>query len=736
MSLRSPVILALALVQALAGLNGQSPLRVARATQPAFAATDEFAGISEFGGALVGVARSYRVTFGDRGIVFQPALGRHAPQAASWRATFTAARRGERELLRTAAAAPVRSHDRRHVEYAWPGIVERYEARADGLEQSFVFAHRPAGSGDLVVQLRIETALPAAADAFRWCNARGGGVELGAVTGIDAGGRRCAGTMRHIDAGVELSLPAAFVDAATYPLVLDPLIGTATEAYAGLDCDFPDVAYDAYTQSYCVVWTQFLGGGQTGVVGSVFTATPLGLAYAFAVNQNGDEDSIRVCNIAGTGLFAMFWVNRSGNQSSISGLAFEPTQAQATQVFQVSAPGQVEQPVVSGEATLLDDDCLLAWLDGTYGLIGCSVAIDQQLQVSATPIVQVAGNATEPAFSKQGGTTGLHLLTWVDRPLGSPGWIRAQVVDHDMNLVGPAAWIQNTAQNTGWPATDGDGFRFLVAWEQQEALNPAATDVRGRIVTVGSAGITTLGGDLDLVTYPGDLDIAPDVALLGDKFGLVFTGQNPNSPFHDDCYFKAIAADGSTIGDELRLDVTPGTDYAYEHAPRLIGQRDGDPGTGSDDGLVVFADQSLSTADSDVGLQAVAAMGAGGAVVDRGGGCGPGGLAVGSGPFALGNTQFRCELFGAQPLAIPFLLYALPAPPQSCGSCTYVQPLSALFVANTAGHAAATLVLPGNPGFVGTTIDFQFVSFNVAYVGCPGGPGVAASNIVRAALDY
>jgi hypothetical protein len=44
--------------------------------------------------------------------------------------------------------------------------------------------------------------------------------------------------------------------------------------------------------------------------------------------------------------------------------------------------------------------------------------------------------------------------------------------------------------------------------------------------------------------------------------------------------------------------------------------------------------------------------------------------------------------------------------------------------------------VPGGPGLVGVAIEFQFATFNVNYVGCPLAPGLAASNIVRATLDY
>jgi len=728
------------LVQVLAAdLSAQSAAtqRTPRNAPPALLAS-EFAGVMAIDGALLGCARRYRATFGDRDVEYLPALGKDAPRAEPWRVQFVAMVRSGEVLLDATAAQPTRSSDRTTVRYQWPGVVERYETRAGGLKQSFVLTAPPRGRGDLVVQLAVETTLPrAAGDRLAWQNERGGGVVLGEVVGIDAAGQRRHGAARYTDAGFELSLPGPFVDGATYPLELDPLISTAVEALASADCDFPDVAFDSFTGAYCVAWTQFFGGGTTGITASVWLASTLGFGYAFAINQTGDEDSVRVGTIAGTGLFVLVWVNYQGTTSSISGLAFEPSQAVATNVFTIDGPGDVWWPVISSEATVYDDDCLVAWLDGTYGLLGCTIAIDQNLQASASPIVQIAGgNVTEPAISKQGGNPGVHVITWADRPPGLPGWVRAQVVDNDMNLIGTGVWIQNTPQDAGWPALDGDGFKFLVVWEEQEVANPSSADIRGRLITVGPNGINSLGNVTDLVAWPGELDYSADVALLGDKFGICYMGQSPGPAYGDDVFFKAIAANGTPIGDELRLELTPGTDYRYEHTPRLIGRRDGDPDTSADDGLCVFADQSVTTADSNVGLQRVESMGPGGTIVDLGGGCGPGGLAVAPGPYAFGNSTFAFELYGTAPLAVPFLMIGLPAPHLQCGVCSAIQSVISWFVPNTAGTATTTFPAPTDPSYLGFQIEFQFVTFNVNYVGCPLLPGVAASNIVRATLAY
>ncbi|MCK5942539.1 MAG: hypothetical protein KAI24_11250 [Planctomycetes bacterium] len=692
-------------------------------------------GVCEVDGVVTGVARGYRVTFGARGATYRPALGKRAPRAHAFGLELHDVARGPTIALRADRHSPTVTHTRTTASYAWPEVVEHYETRRDALKHGFTFAQPPAGRGDLTVTLDLTTELVPDADLHRWLDDDGFGVSLGEVVGIDASGRRCAGSKRLVDDRLELRLPASFVDTARYPLVLDPLIGTVTQGFAGTDNDFPDVAYDAGSDTWCVVWTQFLGGGQTGVVGSVWLASPLGFGYAFAIN-GGDADGIRVTNIAGLGVFVLVWVEYTQNGNYIQGLALEPVQGQASNVFPIDGPYDVGSPVVSGEATVLDDDCLVAWLDSSLGLLGTSVTIDAQLQATVAPFVQIAtGDVYEPAISKQGGSIGHHVITWTHRPLGLPGAIRAQVVDHDMNLLGPAAWIRNAPQNAGWPAVDGDGLRFFVAWEEQEVLSPATTDVRGKLITVGAAGITSVGGELDLAAVPGQIDYAADVALLGDRFGLAFMRADPNAIFDDDSFALVLDPAGAPVGAELPLDLTPGLNYTYEHAPRLIGRRAGDPATASDDGLIVFADQdTAATYDSDVGLQGIEAMGPGGAIVDLGGGCGPGGLAASGGPFALGNGAAPLELFGAQPLAVPFVLVGTAGARVSCGVCDFVDPSNAWFVPNTAGTAATSIAIPGTPALVGFAFDFQFVSLNVLYVGCPALPGVAASNIVRATL--
>lgn len=689
------------------------------------------------GDRVVATGRDWRATASRGGVEFRPALGRNA-EALPVQFTFVGCGLGEPRP----AAQALPALRERTIGFARGHVTERYEVRPEGLELSVVLAERPAGNGDLVVRFQVTAAVAAqqAADgALLWRRPGSGGVRMGRVAGFDARGRTCAGSL-HSDGGcIELRLPQAFVDAAAWPVTVDPLISTSVEALPNQDCDFPDAAYDVYTDTYCVVFTLYFGSNQSGVVGSVHRRSDLGRLYAFQVNQTGNQDQIRVACIGGSAVFLLVWVNVRNNAAEVSGLGLDPGQATATQVFQIAGPGALSAPAVSGEATTAGTSAVVIWKDAAAGIVGSTVDVDLSLAVSLGPFVLIGGgaNAVEPCISKQGGAPGRHVIAWVDRPPGLPGRVRAQVVDYSLALLGPAVWIRNVPENAAHPAVDGDGSVFLVAWDEQEVLHPSATDVRGRLLTVAATGITTQGPTLDLAVYPSFVDGFPDVAMLGDKFGAVYQSGLPTALYQDDVYFRTFARNGTPIGSEFHVELTTGSQYIYEHGPRLIGCRDGDAGTTADDGLLVFADQNVQTIDSNVGLQAVASMGNGGAISDQGGGCGPAGLAVVTGPSALGNQDFRIELFAAPVLAVPFLSIGIaPAPPLVCGVCTLTNPLSTEFVPSAAGTAARVLPLPGSANLLGLTVEFQWLLFNVAYVGCPLAPGLAASNRVRATLDY
>ncbi len=135
---------------------------------------------------------------------------------------------GETELC---TAEPVgRQASQTRYEYTLGDVIEAYDVRLEGLEQTFLLPDRPEGSGDLVIRGRVHSALNAAAteaahQSLAFFDAKERQIlSYGAATAVDARGRRQPMTTEFVDGAITLRLDAAWLETACYPLVVDPLI--------------------------------------------------------------------------------------------------------------------------------------------------------------------------------------------------------------------------------------------------------------------------------------------------------------------------------------------------------------------------------------------------------------------------------------------------------------------------------------------------------------------------------
>jgi hypothetical protein len=133
--------------------------------------------------------------------------------------------------------------------------VERLENTAEGLEQSFRFAARPAGQGAVTVRVPVSGMRYAGTTAggLHFAGAGGLGARYGAAVWIDARGARTPIAVAHEAASLVLTVPAALVEQSAYPAVLDPTLG-------------PEIGVDnpiyAAAQGDQVVQAVSYGGGQ------------------------------------------------------------------------------------------------------------------------------------------------------------------------------------------------------------------------------------------------------------------------------------------------------------------------------------------------------------------------------------------------------------------------------------------------------------------------------------------
>jgi large repetitive protein len=137
---------------------------------------------------------------------------------------------------------------------------ETLRGEPGGLEQSWLFAHEPPGTGDLQVKLRT-SGMPFVGQTEGGAHFRpksgSTGVRYGGATWIDAVGKRTRLDMRVARGELTLTVPAVVLAASAYPATLDPLISPEME----LDEPVPTIAHAAHVnQVVCgaaqcaVVW--------------------------------------------------------------------------------------------------------------------------------------------------------------------------------------------------------------------------------------------------------------------------------------------------------------------------------------------------------------------------------------------------------------------------------------------------------------------------------------------------
>ena len=116
------------------------------------------------------------------------------------------------------------------------GLTERVRVGRDNLEWDIVLDAAPPGAGDLLLDaelLGLDAAPRPAADGRAWRLTVGGSaLRMGELVVIDATGKELHRALPRIDGTrVGLVVPAQVLAEATYPLVVDPVVGPGACSY-------------------------------------------------------------------------------------------------------------------------------------------------------------------------------------------------------------------------------------------------------------------------------------------------------------------------------------------------------------------------------------------------------------------------------------------------------------------------------------------------------------------------
>jgi len=646
------------------------------------------AGLHEVDGQLWGAGDGFKVHFRPEGFAFTPALGERAPRNYPLAFELLSIGRGATPSPLTAA---VPRHGGLRVEYDRGAAIERYDVAVDRLEQSFVFGVPPSGSGDLVVRGRLTTDLEVVqdGDGLRFTLPGVGGFTMGGVVGIDARGERVRGRVCYASGILELSLPAAFVDGAALPFVLDPPFGNAfvISGTGGADDRAPSIAYDATNDVFLVVWERVFSATDHDVyahrvnrsaqpVGTMlFVETTTQLAIepqvancnardAFVVVYTRNEDILARAVSASTGLMGGTAVIAGGTAAQIFGcVAGDSINSQVLCVWHST----VSTPLFS------------------RGILAASVAIDANLTLTPNTTRSVASGTLigRPRVSKSDRGRGRHAVVYPQGTSNGDANPVLRIVDGNGVVLSSALVLSTHAANQTVPEVDGDGTNWLAVWQTAIARNV----IEGTSVSFDAASRQLVQN-------------APPIAMAS---GLFEDCINPRAIWIADSgvvgYSRQVAQQPPTVAAAQALSVDPFacTSCEGEFFAGLTTRLEGPPagcavqafgGTGED--VMLAWEQALAN-NGDIIVRRWRTID--GDATSLGGQCGRGGSNHATCARSP-NNQFAHRLRDALPAAPAVFVFSASQASFPCGSCDLIPGLAGAILVPGATDGSGEAILP------------------------------------------
>ena len=700
-------------------------------------------GLTDGNEGIIAAGPEWRARFEDGEVEVTPALGRDAdhswPLTFSYEGVFVGG-----VAIDTVHGATAPAVENEQVVYHHSELVqERYGVRAEGIEQSFLVHALPTRDGELVVRGRLATELtplPTAAGGLFFAR-HGlvdlGGVRVGAVTGIDASGSSVSGTVRTVDGALELVLPAEFVAQAELPILVDPLIGGEfVISNVSSDTQQPDVAYEASSDNYLAVWEIAFSSTDVNVRGRLIDSAGAFVGGIMALATADMTIQPHVASVDSADRFLLVYQRGPSifGPWEVHAKAIDPVTGAGSN-FVAVGKGDGEShvnPDVAGQATLASNDAVVVWERQDGGIHAQRVFVPSSgtpsLTGSSVPMT-LSTEAHKPAITQSGGDAARFLVVWQNFfPTPEPGDHDISMSLYDINL-SLLAFISlvSIGIDEEDAAVDGDGTNFLLAYETQDVTTFGFNDIHTRLIRWNGSSLEIDSAKVLAADTQDEVD--PCVAWAGSEFAVAW--ENRDGPFLNSTVNLAWV-DGSS--GEM-VDPTESVFGAGFHAgiPAIAARYSGDaqpPGANGDGALLVFERGEVSLPfDSDIVAQRVEAIGAGGGVVDLGGGCGNGGSVLVLSPVAIGNPDFIISLINADPTSTVALLnLAPPGPVTACGSCSFLLPGTLLAQFPIGGGASQPLPIPNQASLLGGVLEAQWAVLPTGSSPCPLFSSVALSN--------
>ncbi len=202
---------------------------------------------------LWALARGWKAQFRTDGTTFTPFFGSDAPRSAPITFALQSATAGERILAVTGSDVSRIGND---VRIERGEVDEGYTARPEALEQLFFVDERLDADLRLAIGVTGDYTLSQDKDGIRFENELGS-VRYGRARAIDASGNTVDVEEHLVDGGIELIVPGTWLARASYPVTVDPLIGSYhLSTTAGAHVVANDIAFDGLAGVQAVVYSR------------------------------------------------------------------------------------------------------------------------------------------------------------------------------------------------------------------------------------------------------------------------------------------------------------------------------------------------------------------------------------------------------------------------------------------------------------------------------------------------
>ncbi|UQA64072.1 MYXO-CTERM sorting domain-containing protein [Polyangium aurulentum] len=432
-------------------------------------------------------------------------------------------------------------------------VEEHLENREDGVEQSYDFSARPAGSGDLVVRVRVSGAGFAGRTSgghhFK-ASATGLGLRYGEATWVDA-----RGTRTPVDVGwsgetseLLLRVPGSVVDAASYPAVLDPIVSPEIDLDKPVygpaigRQEMPAVAHDG--KNFLVVWESYdeLGfsssvrGALVGEAGALLD--PQGFEIEPAGGSYHHEPVV-----AWTGTtYVVAWETELGGISTwdIAGIALSPLGVPLGPSKAISQAGNTQRhPAIAaggGQALVVWEDLRNGTSNDIYGArVAANGAV---LDASGLQIGAATNEQNRPAVAFDGTSW---VVAWHDYRSGTNHDLYAARVTQGGQPLDAAGIAVSTATGSQmYPAMASDGNGTFIVW--RDYRSGSSYDIYGARLSTAGAVLDASG--IVISTATGSQRY-PALGFDGTNYLAVWEDRRSNNSY--DVYGARVSPAGSIL---------------------------------------------------------------------------------------------------------------------------------------------------------------------------------------------